>query len=193
VQHTFTISEYYKILGLPADSSVDEIKKAYRKKARLYHPDVNHSPDAKDIFIRVTEAYEFLLQYHEKLRNGDEEYKRVMEEWKRYRQNRVRMRAKFYAGTSYGTFKNTRFYRSTKIFDRTTIIFSLAISIIVLIYTVFGYIFRLRHPIPGLDKPSILSFIMLLLLSLVFLGVSFIYLKAYLETYSRKKKPGKKS
>ena len=46
-----TLSDYYQILGLPANSSLEDIKKAYRQKARLYHPDINHSPDAKDKFI----------------------------------------------------------------------------------------------------------------------------------------------
>ena len=84
-----------------------------------------------------------------------------------------------YARTSYGTFKNTRFYKTTRIFDGTTIIFSFVISIMVLIYTVYGYIFRLKHPLLGLEKPSVFSFIMLLLLGMVFFVISFIYLKAY--------------
>jgi len=188
VQHTFTNSDYYKILGLPANSSVEEIKKAYRKKARLYHPDINHSPDAKDHFIAVTEAYEFLLEYHEKIKRGEEEYQRVMEEWRKYRQNRSRMRANTYASKPYDRFKNTKLYKSTKIFDGTTIIFSFTVSIMVLVYTIYGYIYRLRNPVSGLEKPSVFSFVMLLLLGLTFFIISFIYLMAFLETYRRKKK-----
>ena len=56
------ISEYYNILGLPLNSSLEEIKKAYRKKARLYHPDINHSPEAKDKFIRLQKHMIFSLQ-----------------------------------------------------------------------------------------------------------------------------------
>ena len=51
-----TLTDYYELLGLPVNSSIDEIKKAYRKKARLYHPDINPEPDAKDHFISITEA-----------------------------------------------------------------------------------------------------------------------------------------
>ncbi|MZP56989.1 MAG: DnaJ domain-containing protein, partial [Bacteroidales bacterium] len=36
-----TLEDYFHILGLPADSSLDDVKKAYRQKARLYHPDIN--------------------------------------------------------------------------------------------------------------------------------------------------------
>jgi len=188
VQHIFTASEYYKILDLPADSSVEEIKKAYRKKARLYHPDINHGPDAKDLFIGATEAYEFLIAYHEKLKYDEQAFNKAMEEWRKYRQSRSRRRATVYARTSYSTFKNSKFYKSTRIFDGTTLIFSFAVSIMVLIYTVYGYIFRLRHPIPGVEKPSVFTFVMLLFLGITFLVISFIYLNAYLDAYKKQKR-----
>jgi uncharacterized membrane protein len=111
-----------------------------------------------------------------------------MEDWRKYRQNRSRKRATVYARTSYGTFKNTQFYKTTRIFDGTTIIFSFIVSIMVLIYTIYGYFFRLKHPIPGLDKPSVFAFVMLLLLGMVFFVISFIYLRAYQETSKKRKK-----
>ena len=183
-----TLADYYEILGIPVDSSIEEIKKAYRKKARLYHPDINPSPDAKDLFISITEAYEFLIANHEKIKSDDQAYHQAMEDWRKYRQYRSRKRASAYARTSYGTFKNTRFYKTTRIFDGTTIIFSLVISIIVLISTIYGYLYRLNHPIPGLEKPSVFAFIMLLLLGMIFFVVSIIYLKAYQETSKNYKK-----
>jgi DnaJ-class molecular chaperone len=75
-----TLNDYYEILGLPVNSSVDEIKQAYRKKARLYHPDINPSPDAKDLFINITEAYEFLISNHDKIITDDQAYYQAMEE-----------------------------------------------------------------------------------------------------------------
>ncbi len=188
MQHIFTASEYFKILDLPDDSPVEEIKKAYRKKARLYHPDINHSSDAKDLFIVVTEAYDFLLTYHEKIKADEEAFHRAMEEWRKYRQYKSRRRAEVYSRTSYNKFKNSKLYRSTRIMDGTTILFSFCVSIIVTIYSIYGYIYRLRHPIPGLEKPSVFTFIMLLLLGFVFFCISSIYLKAYLETSKKQKK-----
>jgi hypothetical protein len=183
-----TLKDYYEILGLPADSTIDEIKKAYRTKARLYHPDINPAPDAKDRFICITEAYEFLIANHEKIKSDDQAYKEAMEEWRKYRQDRSRKKATIYAKASYVTFKNTKFYKTTRIFDKTTIIFSFVVSIMVLVYTIYGYIFRLRHPIPGIEKLSVFAFIMLLALGMIFFIVSFIYLRAYQLTSKKRKK-----
>jgi curved DNA-binding protein len=52
--------DYYKIMGLNRGASQDEIKRAYRKLARKYHPDVSKEPDAEAHFKEVGEAYEVL-------------------------------------------------------------------------------------------------------------------------------------
>ncbi len=52
--------DYYKILGLERGASQDDIKRAYRRLARKYHPDVSKEPDAETRFKEVGEAYEVL-------------------------------------------------------------------------------------------------------------------------------------
>lgn len=52
--------DYYKTLGVKRDASKDEIKRAYRKLARKYHPDVSKENDAETRFKEIGEAYEVL-------------------------------------------------------------------------------------------------------------------------------------
>ena len=55
-----TKRDYYEILGLSKDSSVEDIKKTYRKLALQYHPDRNKEPGAEEKFKEISEAYAVL-------------------------------------------------------------------------------------------------------------------------------------
>jgi len=52
--------DYYQIMGIDRDASQEEIKRAYRKLARKYHPDVSKEPEAEQRFKELGEAYEVL-------------------------------------------------------------------------------------------------------------------------------------
>ena len=52
-----TNRDYYDILGVPRNASTDDIKAAFRKLARQYHPDVSKEEDAEEKFKEINEAY----------------------------------------------------------------------------------------------------------------------------------------
>ncbi|MCF0116280.1 MAG: molecular chaperone DnaJ [Erysipelotrichaceae bacterium] len=52
--------DYYEVLGIDKSASEQDIKKAYRKLAKQYHPDINKAPDAEEKFKEINEAYEIL-------------------------------------------------------------------------------------------------------------------------------------
>jgi len=81
--------DYYKVLGIDKTASADDIKKAYRKLARKYHPDVNpNDNEAKQRFQEINEANEVLSdpekrkkydQYGEHWQHG-EEYEKAQQQ-----------------------------------------------------------------------------------------------------------------
>ncbi len=52
--------DYYAILGVPRNATPEEIKEAYRRLAKEYHPDKNPSPEAEERLKLVNEAYQVL-------------------------------------------------------------------------------------------------------------------------------------
>lgn len=56
----------YKILGVSNQSSLQDIKNSFRKKAKVFHPDVNKSPNAETIFKELNAAYNLVIKIADK-------------------------------------------------------------------------------------------------------------------------------
>lgn len=92
--------DYYKILGVDKNASQDDVKKAFRKLARKYHPDLNpNDPSAKDKFQEINEANE-VLSDPEKRKKYDE----YGEHWKHADEFEAQKKARQHAGAGGGGF-----------------------------------------------------------------------------------------
>jgi curved DNA-binding protein len=74
-------TDYYEVLGVSRDADQDAIRRAYRKLARTYHPDLNSDSDAEDRFKELGEAYEVLSDPDKR-----ERYDRLGANWRHQEQ-----------------------------------------------------------------------------------------------------------
>ena len=126
-----SLESYIQILGINSNASVEEIKRAYRTKAMLLHPDRNGSSDAHEQFVLLQEAYEYLLD----LKSGKTRSKPHISaaEWQAKQREEARERARRYARMRYEEYIKTEDYRVNKaietISDHMKFIFSLSLVI----------------------------------------------------------------
>lgn len=87
---------YYDLLGIKKDASIDEIKSAYRNQAKKWHPDLNKDPSAPDMAKKINEAKEILLD-----ENKRKEYDEYLENYKSDAYDKINK-----TNTSYNTNNN---------------------------------------------------------------------------------------
>ena len=179
--------DYYRILGIRQGASEDEIRRAYRKKAMEYHPDRNHSPEAEEIFIRVTEAYEYLTSHPHGRNISEEEVRRNYQAWVNYRQAEARKRAEAYARATYAEFRKSPVYRSTTHIDGLMVLLGIVLSGTVMFLTIYGFRYRLSTAMGPKEEPSFALAAVTFIVGLAYAVISVLYLSAWLAQQKKKK------
>lgn len=159
------IDKYFQILGLSKEASLIEIKKAYKKKAKELHPDLNDSPNAKEDFILLNEAYEYLQNvktgkvYNQAKQTYSRPRRRYKghQEWERREKAAARKRAKRHAEMHFEEFEETAFFQTTVALN--VIADFLEVSIVVFILVGFPLIGYFAKGITGLVVSLICIFI----------------------------------
>jgi len=171
------IEKYYRLLGLEPGARIDDIKKAYRICARKYHPDLNKSASATQLFIETTEAYQFLLAHYKRQDNlKDSDF---INEWESYKKEQARRTAYTHARKRYNNFVRSDLYKSTQILDRTRFYIGIVFSVFIIIMAIHGYIYRLKMVDLGFEKPTLAGFLFLLFIGILFLVTSLLFLYNY--------------
>lgn len=174
------VSDYYRLLGLSEDCSLDDLKRAYRLKARTYHPDLNHSSEAPDIFIQATEAYEFLINYI-KFRSRTNANTEYIRQWEKFRKHQAQQRADYYSRIRYEDYKKSKTYQTTRIFDGTIVIYGLIISVLIIFLDIYSYSKSMEMAINEEDEPSAIFMILLLILGMVFFAFASLHLISFIK------------
>lgn len=137
----FSIESYYQALGLSKSASQEDIKRAYRKKAKVLHPDRNGSPEAHDHFMLLTEAYEYLTDLTTD-HSDDQQSTVSFEDWHEHHKEEARERARKYARMRYETFTKTDYYKKSQAALTVWNHFYFMSCIILLLSPLWGYIMK---------------------------------------------------
>ena len=172
--------DYYRVLGLQQNAYDDDIRKAYRKKAMEYHPDRNNSPDSQEMFIRINEAYEYLISHPYRRNITEEEVRRNYQAWIDYRRAEARRRAEAYARASFEEFRKSPLYQQARVIDGTMVFLGLLLATTVIFMSVYGYIYRMKTAATPMEEPSFALASVTFIIGIAYMIISVIYLSAWI-------------
>jgi hypothetical protein len=162
--------KYYQVLQLPSGASEAEIKSAYRKLAKLYHPDVSGSVHTRTKFIQVNEAYEILMKKDALVLEALQRQKAKDQQKRRKKPvpRNPQERASSYADMSFEEFAKSPLYRTAMAMDSAFDYIFLFAGILMILGPVFGYFAQLYDAKDSSEEPEFH-------LLPIFLGAGFIY------------------
>lgn len=174
---------YYEILGVSKAAGIQQIKFAYRRLAKKFHPDISKDPDAHEKFILVNEAYEFLTELKLKeIRTSQNTSQtppteEIYRQWLKRERMKARARAAQEARRKFNEFRESPIYKTTQIIFTFYDILSIIIGFLILLAIVAGILISADSP-EGITASDIVAFIFLCFLGLMFILFSIASIRA---------------
>ncbi|MBL7942968.1 MAG: J domain-containing protein [Flavobacteriales bacterium] len=146
------MKDYFAILELNREAGADQVRAAYRRLAKEFHPDVNHHPGAKERFMEIHEAYEYLSDegrrnwfrhYGARPRISTYELERremIYKDWVERQQRAARVRAMRYAETPAESFFRSRVYRAASAVNKWFNLIFVAAAIGMVVVPLFNFL-----------------------------------------------------
>lgn len=160
------MDEYLKILGLSGEVSVSQIKKAYRQMAKMYHPDVNKSPNANELFLLINEAYIYLVNY----KSGKYDVPKTRDaqkpdfsydEWLKKERERAKAKAAYHAKQKYEEFMQSKTYKSAMLINAFSDYIFIALALVMIIVPIMMFVQK------GLDPKNPINSIIAMFFSIL--------------------------
>jgi hypothetical protein len=114
------IEHYFNLLGIPKTASLDELKKAFRNKAKKLHPDRNPSLTAHSDFLELNEAFDFLssfLKENKRFKTDESTIANSYDNWEKTVKENVRKKVKEQARMSFQAYMNSEHFRSDTLIE----------------------------------------------------------------------------
>jgi hypothetical protein len=114
------IEHYFNLLGIPKTASLDDVKKAFRAKAKKIHPDRNPSLSAHSDFLELNEAFDFLssfLKENKQLGTDESAIANSYDNWEKTVKENVRKKVKEQARMSFQAYMNSEHFRSDTLIE----------------------------------------------------------------------------
>jgi len=166
--------EYYNILGISEKSGISEIKAAYRRLAKKYHPDISDLPNAKEKFILVNEAYEFLIKLKttppisDRIHSMDPRLREELyRQWLKRERMKARARATQAAREKFEKFKKSPIYKTSQIIFTFYDYLSISIGILIILGGAMGLYIEAHDK--GINANHIVATSFLILLGVLFI------------------------
>ncbi len=188
-------SHYYNILGVSKNAGIREIKKAFRIKAKAFHPDINKTEGAHEKFLDINEAYTYLMNLHGKYAGNISDqtaHENYYHYWMEKERQKARARAAQRARMRFEEFKQSPLYKTTNILSHMLDFFLLFIGIFIILAAGFGLysqgLYITDNDKETLNIKGIVAYIIITIVGILFILLSWSRIKEYRGKIGKNKK-----